>query len=66
MIRDNDKLLNALRNLRDIGNTLIVVEHDEDTIRSADFVVDIGPRAGVFGGDIVAFGKPEDIEACPQ
>ncbi len=59
--RDNEKLLNSLKGLRDLGNTLIVVEHDEDTMREADFIVDIGPRAGVHGGEIVATGKPEDI-----
>ena len=59
--RDNEKLLATLKNLRDIGNTLIVVEHDEDTIRSADFVVDIGPKAGVNGGQVVAFGAPSEI-----
>ena len=59
--RDNDRLLQTLRRLRDIGNTVIVVEHDEDTIRAADHVVDMGPRAGVHGGRIVASGTPEDI-----
>lgn len=59
--RDNDKLLETLRRLRDLGNTLIVVEHDEDTIRSADFIVDVGPGAGVNGGEIVASGTPDDI-----
>ena len=59
--RDNDKLIASLRNLTDIGNTLIIVEHDEDTIREADFVVDIGPRAGVHGGEIVAKGSVADI-----
>ena len=59
--RDNEKLLNSLKGLRDLGNTLIVVEHDEDTMRSADYIVDIGPRAGVHGGEIVACGTPEDI-----
>ena len=62
--RDNEKLLNTLRNLTDIGNTLIVVEHDEDTIRAADWVVDIGPGAGVHGGSIVCAGTPEDIMSC--
>ncbi len=61
--RDNEKLLQSLKGLRDIGNTLIVVEHDEDTIRSADYIVDIGPRAGVHGGEIVACGTSEDIMA---
>ena len=64
--RDNQKLLATLKNLRDIGNTLIVVEHDEETIRSADHIVDIGPRAGVLGGEIVATGSPEDIERCEK
>lgn len=59
--RDNDKLLATLKHLRDIGNSLIVVEHDEDTIRSADFIVDVGPKAGVHGGQIVATGTVEDI-----
>jgi len=58
---DNDKLLKSLKQLRDLGNTLIVVEHDEDTIRSADHIVDIGPRAGVNGGEVVAQGSLEDI-----
>ncbi len=64
--RDNDKLLGTLRHLRDLGNTLIVVEHDEDTMRSADFIVDVGPGAGSRGGEIVAAGTLEDIEACPR
>jgi len=64
--RDNEKLLNTLRELRDLGNTLIVVEHDEDTIRAADYVVDIGPGAGVHGGRVICAGKPEDIMACPE
>ena len=59
--RDNDKLIASLRNLTDIGNTLIIVEHDEDTIREADFIVDIGPKAGIHGGEIVAKGSIEDI-----
>ncbi len=59
--RDNDKLIDTLKNLRDLGNTLIVVEHDEDTIRQADYLVDIGPKAGVAGGNIVAQGKVEDL-----
>ncbi|MBR2968277.1 MAG: excinuclease ABC subunit UvrA [Clostridia bacterium] len=59
--RDNEKLLKTLTHLRDLGNTLIVVEHDEDTMRAADFVVDIGPRAGIHGGEIVAVGTPEQI-----
>ena len=63
--RDNDKLLATLKNLRDLGNTLIVVEHDEDTMRAADYVIDIGPGAGVNGGSVVAAGSIEDICACP-
>ena len=59
--RDNDKLINTMKKLRDAGNTVIVVEHDEDTIRAADFVVDIGPLAGVHGGEIVATGTAEEI-----
>ena len=59
--RDNEKLLASLKGLRDLGNTLIVVEHDEDTIRAADFVLDIGPKAGVHGGEIVAKGTPMDV-----
>lgn len=59
--RDNEKLLCTLRSLRDLGNTLIVVEHDEETMRAADYIVDIGPRAGVHGGEIVATGTPEEI-----
>ena len=64
--RDNDKLLLTLKHLRDIGNTLIVVEHDEDTMRSADFIVDVGPGAGSHGGEIVATGTLEDIVACER
>ncbi len=59
--RDNEKLLQTLKNLRDLGNTLIVVEHDEDTIRSADYIVDIGPKAGVHGGEVVACGTLADV-----
>ncbi|HBA93786.1 MAG TPA: excinuclease ABC subunit A, partial [Ruminococcaceae bacterium] len=59
--RDNDKLLNTLRHLRDLGNTLIVVEHDEDTMRAADFLVDIGPGAGVYGGELIAAGTPAEV-----
>ena len=62
--RDNEKLLNTLRNLRDIGNTLIVVEHDEDTMRAADYIVDVGPGAGIHGGNIVCTGTAEDIMNC--
>ena len=64
--RDNDKLLATLKQLRDLGNTLIVVEHDEDTMRAADYIVDVGPGAGSHGGQIVAAGTLEDILACPQ
>ena len=64
--RDNDKLLATLKQLRDLGNTLIVVEHDEDTMRAADFIVDVGPGAGSRGGEIVATGSLEDILACPR
>ena len=64
--RDNEKLLNTLKKLRDLGNTLIVVEHDEDTMRAADFIVDIGPKAGVHGGEVVATGSVKDIEAEPR
>ena len=64
--RDNEKLLATLRRLRDLGNTLIVVEHDEETIRAADYVVDIGPGAGVHGGEVVAAGSVADICACPR
>ncbi len=64
--RDNDKLLQSLKGLRDLGNTLIVVEHDEDTMRAADYLVDIGPQAGVHGGEVVACGSVEDICAAPR
>ncbi len=64
--RDNEKLLNTLRNLRDIGNTLIVVEHDEDTMRAADYIVDVGPGAGIHGGNIVCTGMAEDIMNCKE
>ena len=64
--RDNDKLLNTLKHLRDIGNTLIVVEHDEDTMRAADYIVDVGPGAGSRGGKIVASGTLEDIISCKE
>ena len=64
--RDNDKLLMTLKSLRDLGNTLIVVEHDEDTMRSADFIVDVGPGAGSHGGEIVAAGTLEDILNCEK
>ena len=64
--RDNDKLLGTLKSLRDLGNTLIVVEHDEDTMRAADFIVDVGPGAGSHGGEIVATGTLQDILDCPD
>ena len=64
--RDNERLIKTLERLRDIGNTVIVVEHDEDTIRAADYVIDMGPGAGVNGGHVVAAGTPADIMACPE
>ena len=64
--RDNDKLLDTLKRLRDLGNTLIVVEHDEDTMRAADYIVDVGPGAGIHGGEIVAQGSIEDLMAEPR
>lgn len=64
--RDNDKLLAALMRLRDLGNTLIVVEHDEDTMRAADYIVDIGPAAGEYGGEVIATGTAEDIMKCDK
>ena len=64
--RDNEKLLHSLKGLRDLGNTLIVVEHDEDTIEAADYIVDIGPKAGVHGGEVVACGTQEDVMAEPR
>ena len=64
--RDNDKLLHALMNLKNLGNTLIVVEHDEDTMRAADYIVDIGPAAGVHGGEVVATGTASDIMKCKK
>ena len=63
--RDNDKLLATLKHLRDLGNTLLVVEHDEDTMYAADYIVDIGPGAGVHGGEVVCAGTVEDIKNCP-
>jgi len=62
--RDNDRLLKTLEHLRDLGNTVIVVEHDEDAIRAADYIVDIGPGAGVHGGEVIYAGKPKQIEKC--
>ncbi|MGB3725769.1 MAG: excinuclease ABC subunit UvrA [Glaciecola sp.] len=64
--RDNERLLNTLRHLRDLGNTVIVVEHDEDAIREADYIVDIGPGAGVHGGEIIAQGSLQDIMTAPK
>ncbi len=64
--KDNEKLLNSLKKMRDLGNTLIVVEHDDDTMRQSDFIVDIGPGAGVHGGEVVFAGKPEDILNCEE
>ena len=64
--RDNEKLLNTLLRLRDLGNTLIVVEHDEDTMRAADYLVDIGPKAGIHGGEVVACGSVQDIMNTPE
>lgn len=64
--RDNDRLIASLKKMRDLGNTLIVVEHDEDTMRAADYIVDIGPGAGQSGGQVMAVGTPEDIEKAPK
>ncbi|MBU1048930.1 excinuclease ABC subunit UvrA [Candidatus Bipolaricaulota bacterium] len=64
--RDNRRLLKTLKRLRDLGNTVIVVEHDEETMRESDFILDLGPGAGIHGGRVVASGTPEDIESCPQ
>ncbi len=64
--RDNNRLIHALEQLRDLGNTVLVVEHDEETIRHADYVVDLGPGAGRLGGHVVAEGTPDQIMACPQ
>lgn len=64
--RDNDRLINTLKNLRDIGNTVIVVEHDEDTMKAADYIVDIGPGAGEHGGEVIAAGTLKEIEACEK
>ncbi len=64
--RDNEKLLKSLKNLRDLGNTLIVVEHDEDTMNEADYIVDVGPGAGVHGGEIVCAGTVEEIKKCKK
>jgi excinuclease ABC, A subunit len=64
--RDNDRLIQTLKNLRDLGNTVLVVEHDEDTIAAADYLVDVGPGAGVHGGEIVAYGTPAEVARMPQ
>lgn len=64
--KDNEKLLETLRHLTDLGNTLLVVEHDEDTMYAADHIIDIGPGAGIYGGELVAQGTVEDIKACPR
>ena len=64
--KDNEKLLETLRRLTDLGNTLLVVEHDEDTMYAADHIIDIGPAAGIYGGELVAQGTVEDIKACPD
>ncbi|EFU73643.1 excinuclease ABC subunit UvrA [Enterococcus italicus] len=64
--RDNDRLLQSLRDMRDLGNTLVVVEHDEDTMRAADYLIDIGPGAGAMGGEVVAAGTPEQVEQNPN
>ena len=64
--KDNEKLLATLRHLTDIGNTLVVVEHDEDTMYAADHIVDIGPGAGINGGELVAQGSVDDIKACRE
>ena len=64
--RDNGKLVNTLKSLRDLGNSVVVVEHDEDTMREADFIVDVGPGAGIHGGEIVAVGTPEEVANCDR
>ena len=64
--RDNDRLLDTLKHLRDLGNSVIVVEHDEDAIRAADFVVDMGPGAGEHGGQVIIAAPPAEIAACPE
>lgn len=64
--RDNGKLIGTLKNLRDLGNSVIVVEHDEDTMREADFIVDVGPGAGIHGGEIVAVGTPDEVAKCRE
>ncbi|MBQ3141561.1 MAG: excinuclease ABC subunit UvrA, partial [Clostridia bacterium] len=64
--RDNDRLLETLRHLRDLGNTLVVVEHDDDTMRAADYIVDIGPGAGIHGGEVIFTGTPAELENCKE
>lgn len=64
--RDNQRLINSLLDMRDLGNTLIVVEHDIDTMKACDFLVDIGPGAGVHGGNVIAYGTPEEVEKCEE
>ena len=64
--RDNEKLIDTLKHLRDLGNTVIVVEHDTDTMLAADHIVDIGPGAGVHGGNVVCSGTVQDIMNCPE
>lgn len=64
--RDNDRLINSLKDMRDLGNSLIVVEHDEDTMRASDYIIDIGPGAGIHGGNVVAAGTPEEVMAHPD
>ena len=64
--RDHHRLLDILRDLKDLGNTILLVEHDEDTMRAADHLIDIGPRAGVLGGEVIAAGTPKDIEDCER
>ena len=62
--RDNDRLIGTLKHLRDLGNSVLVVEHDEEAIRAADYVLDLGPGAGVHGGEIITQGTPAEVEAC--
>lgn len=64
--RDNDRLISALKNMRDLGNTLIVVEHDEDTMMAADYLIDIGPGAGIHGGQVISAGTPEEVMEDPN
>ena len=64
--RDNERLLETLKRLRDLGNTVIVVEHDEEAIRAADYLIDMGPGAGVHGGQVVADGTPDEVDAQPR